>query len=341
MKKVRILSLDGGGIRGIIPATILEYLEKELQRRSGNDRVIISDYFDMIAGTSTGGILAALYLAGSVAPDEKKREFGAKASLALYKQHGKEIFTPRVGSGGVFTKISKLFKSTYSARNLESILRERLGEVKSSDLEKASLITSYDISERRAVLFTTPLHDEDHIRDFYLRDIARSTSAAPTYFEPALVQSQEGMTCSLIDGAMFANDPTLCALVEARKNHFSRCDGNPEIEDMFILSIGTGKVLKKYDYEKVRKWGIGNWAMPILNIMMSSSAEVVNYQVDKLFLAANCSSDYIRLDPDLGLANSEMDDVSDKNLAHLENAARNYINQHQAQLNTVIQKIMG
>jgi patatin-like phospholipase/acyl hydrolase len=101
MKKVRILTLDGGGIRGIIPAVILNHIEKQLQVKTANPNAMLADYFDMIAGTSTGGILTTLLLLPANEGDTKKGRYFASEAIDLYKKHGKSIFKKKLPLGGL------------------------------------------------------------------------------------------------------------------------------------------------------------------------------------------------------------------------------------------------
>jgi len=330
MKKVRILTLDGGGIRGIIPAVILNYIEKRIQEKTENPNAKISDYFDMIAGTSTGGILSVL-LSLPAENDKKNGRYFAKEAIELYKTHGKEIFKKK--------RITKVFGALYTAKGLDNILKEKMGDIKLSESRKNCLITAYDISNREAVFFSSTDAVDSKDDDYYMREIARATSAAPTYFTPAKVQSLSGRTDYLIDGGVFANDPTMSALVEARKNKFSNIE-NPNFKEMYVVSIGTGKDTKRYTYEKAKKWGIAQWAVPILKILMSSSAEVVSYQVRKLFESLNCSDSYERLEPDLCKASNEMDDVSDKNIFNLENAGLIFVKKNKELLNKIADELI-
>ena len=330
MKKVRILTIDGGGIRGVIPAVILSYIEEQLQKKTKNPNATLADYFDMISGTSTGGILATIYLLPATEGDMKNSRFFAHEAIDLYKKHGKTIFNKAK---------SKLFGAIYSEKGIEEVLKEKMGDVKLSEVRKPCLITAYDISSRGALFFTSPKAKDSKEKDYYMRDVARATSAAPTYFQPAKIQSLSGRTAYLIDGGIFANDPAMSTLVEARKYVFPQCT-NPNFEDMYVVSIGTGKVIKKYEYEKVKKWGLLQWIAPLVDMMMSSSAEVVNYQVQKLFEAIGYPDSYVRIDPDLGMAKPEMDNASVTNIQNLENAGRNYVDKNEKLLNKIVDTLI-
>ena len=149
------------------------------------------------------------------------------------------------------------FKSLQN--NLASNLETRLAIVEElKELIKPCLITSYDIENRRAKLFNSW---DAHLStdNFYVKDVCRATSAAPTYFSPVQIKSMYGQIFSLIDGGMYANNPALCAYAEARKIPFAEVLKNhqkanyPAVNDMMIISIGNGIEAKSYSFKKMEK----------------------------------------------------------------------------------------
>ena len=184
-KFTRVLSIDGGGIRGIIPGQVLVALEDKLNKAKKGAR--IADYFDLIAGTSTGGILACVYLCparrGSTKP-----AFSAEQAVELYLERGDEIFDVpllhRIRSAG------SIRDEKYPADGLEDALKDYLKDLKLSELLKPCLVTSYDIRRRRCHFFRQHKAAAKESYNFLLRDVARATSAAPTYFEVPRVKSQ-------------------------------------------------------------------------------------------------------------------------------------------------------
>ncbi len=333
MKKVRILSIDGGGIRGIIPAIILAHVEKRLQEKTHNSNATLSDYFDLIAGTSAGGILSCLYVLPNQSGDDKNSKYFACEAIEMYEKHGKDIFKSRF-----LSLVRQLYQEKYSEKGLEKILKDKMQDIRLSQTRKRCLITAYDISERKAVFFTTPEAKKYPHRDYYMRDIARSTSAAPTYFKVANIQSMGGNPSYLVDGGMFANNPSMCAFVEVEKEILKGYE--KPIEQIYMVSVGTGKVKKEYSYKDAKDWGVVGWISPIINILMSSSAEVVDFQLDQLFKAADCSDSYVRIEPKLHQASSEMDNVSDENIKELKNAAQKYIAANLEQLDKLVSDLI-
>jgi patatin-like phospholipase/acyl hydrolase len=325
---MRILSIDGGGIRGIIPGQVLIALEQKLQTLANDPTRRLADFFDLIAGTSTGGILTCLYLC----PDAsgKRPKFTAADAVDLYLQYGDDIFNV-----SFFKKISSaggLADEKYSADTLEKVLRDYLGDLKLSNLLKPCLVTAYDITSRRAHFFNSQdVAEKGPGWDFYVRDVARATSAAPTYFEPANITALDRKVYPLVDGGVFANNPAMCACVEAMS-----AKPQLKVSDLKILSVGTGTVDKAYHYSEARNWGKLEWLSPVLDILMSGVADTVDYQLRTLFSSAGCADQYLRLQlnleefPDV---DSAMDNASEKNMRALERAGRALAQRSDAQLN--------
>ena len=149
-KKVRILSIDGGGIRGIIPATIIKYAEEYLKKK--RPKTTIADHFDLIAGTSTGGILTGIYLTPEK-ENKNKAKFSATDAFNFYIDNGHAIFNA--------SKISALRRLwglgsavKFNPRNLERLLQEKVGDLKLSELMKPCLITTYHMDQKSSFFFS-------------------------------------------------------------------------------------------------------------------------------------------------------------------------------------------
>ena len=342
MKKIRILSLDGGGIRGVLPATLLHYIEEELRRREGNN-VRLSDYIDLFAGTSTGGILSILY---NIPDDNNRPRITAESALDLYRNEGYRIFDLDLFKR--LTSFAGLIDEKYNADSLVQLLEAYCGNLTLRDLLKPCMITAYDFRNRNAKFFTSA-DAHDKINNFYLRDVARATSAAPTYFEPVRIHSELGTPYSLVDGGVFANNPSLCAYSEARKMDFAQvlCDDDkpnrPTAKDMLLISISTGTENKKYQYRQMRNRGLVNWVRPIIDILMSGNAETVNYQLKQIWdtLEGDARGDYYRLDPSLHNASDEMDDASFGNTQHLHEAGLVFIDKNQELISEIVDKLIA
>jgi uncharacterized protein len=345
-KKIRILSIDGGGIRGILPGVILTYIEERLMAKEGKD-ARISDYFDLIAGTSTGGILTCTYLIPARDNNgipTKRPKLTAKQAVDIYLDRGDDIFElsmwQKIKSKGGLTD------EKYSSAELEEALNDYFGDTLLSELLKPCLITSYDVKSRRAHFFNQIDAKETSTHDFPVKQVARATSAAPTYFEVARVKSVYGTPYPLIDGGVFANNPAMCAYAEARGIDFSKVLNDPEkfdkphAHDMIIVSIGTGSTSKPYQYNDAKDWGMIQWIQPIIDIMMSGNSETINYQLRKIWETTGTPDNYIRLEPALYEANNEMDDASQKNLTALHEAGMKFVADNERLLDQIVAKLI-
>ncbi|TVR98211.1 MAG: patatin [Rhodospirillales bacterium] len=315
-KTARILSLDGGGIRGIIPALVLA----EIERRTGKP---ISDLFHLVAGTSTGGILAA----GLSLPHGGGPVFAATDLVALYRDRGREIFHRSLWKG--FTSLGGMTDEKYSHANLERILRETLGNALLSSVRTDIMVTAYDLERRNPHFFkswkaqgreldkeTTP-PERARDRDFFLRDICRATSAAPTYFEPALIRSGSRERYALVDGGVFANNPAMCAYVSAKRIF-------PAADRYVIVSLGTGELERPIPYEDARNWGLVRWIRPILSVIMDGVEDTVHYQLKQIFERDSYfrfQTDLDRFGPGDDGPNDDFDDASSANIAKLTRKA--------------------
>lgn len=340
-KKIRILSLDGGGIRGIITCVILKYIEEQLQK-TDHPNAKIGDYFDLVAGSSTGGLIAALLLH----PDNnQKSKFSVQEALDLYAKKGETIFS--VSFWEHLINPFGLFNEKISQRSLEKQLLEVFGDLQLKDLVKPCLITSYDICERKAKFFAS--HEaQAPIENFYVRDACRATSAAPTYFEPAQVKSFYGQVFTLIDGGVYANNPALCAYAEARKIDFSEVLGDdkkkdrPSVKDIVMVSIGTGTIHKPYHFKDLANAGKIKWIGPLIDMLLSSNAETIDYNLQKMFetLGARNRQNYHRLMPSLRTASPDMDNTSARNIHELIQAGFFYVEQNRDELNRIARKLI-
>lgn len=308
MSLFRILSLDGGGIRGIIPATILAYLEECLQKNSNNPDARIADYFDLIAGTSTGGILTALYLA----PDEHQRpRYSAIQALNFYKEHGSTIFHRSFWH--TLSSLNGFLGAKYPAKPLEELLRTFFGSLRLSELLKPCLIPSFDIKNNTAIFFNQTDTISCHKEDFFVRHIVRATTAAPSYFPTAEIASCDNTPFTLIDGGVFANNPALCAYIEAQK-----LNNMPLLpQQMLIFSLGTGTQIQAFNTRSLKQGGLTQWALPLLDILLSSNAEIVHHKMKVLFEEQCASENYFRLQTNfanLGYPELPLDAVSSNDL---------------------------
>jgi patatin-like phospholipase/acyl hydrolase len=339
MSKVRILSIDGGGIRGILPGIIMVRLEEKLQKLSGDENARVADYFDFLAGTSTGGILSLSYLI----PDKNGRPLlSAQDSVNLYLEKGSDIFSvnlwQKIRSGG------GVLDEKYNESALEKALDHTFKDVMLSELLKPCIITSYDVENAKPHFFKQH-KASNKIYNFKVKDVARATSAAPTYFEAAKVSNELGSNFALVDGGLFANNPSMAAYSEVRSMTFKNKPDFPSAKDMLIISIGTGSKSKSYGYDKIKNWGQVKWVKPVIEIMMSGSSSVTHYHLEKIYDTLALKTDknnYHRLEPEVKTADLEMDNATPENLQKLREDALNYISDEDVdkELDTIAQKLL-
>jgi len=334
-KLTRILSIDGGGIRGILPGQILVKLEELLEEEEGKT-ACIADYFDFVAGTSTGGILTCAYLCPDDPTNRNPRpKLTAKEAVDIYLEQGDEIFN--VSFWKKMQSASGMADEMYTADALEDGLLDYFGDTKLSQLLKPCLVTAYDIRRRRAHFFTQRDAAQRKSKDFLVRDVARATSAAPTYFELPRVKSMTNVAYPLVDGGVFANNPTMCAYAEARTLDFSD-EGrasHPTAREMFILSLGTGKARKPFAYNEAKDWGKVGWIQPLIDILMTGVSDTVDYQLGEIYDSVDAEKQYVRIDPILGDASPEMDNGSIENLEALREAGTESAEKHAEELKRV------
>ena len=248
-RPLRILSLDGGGIRGIFPAAVLARMEaKHLQGKS------IGQYFDLIAGTSTGGILALGMGAGMTAGE----------ILQMYLQQGHLVFPSN--QRGLKGKIRRFFSAQYDRRALDQLLRQTFGEKTLRESKCRLLIPSTEGRNGEVWVFKTP-HHPDYRMDGneLMSSVASATSAAPTYFIPFQRRAH-----TFLDGGIWANNPTMAAVVEALSCFTTRP------EDLRILSIGCGQKQFQATQGQVKNSGIVHWKNIIDAAMYFQSVTAVN-----------------------------------------------------------------
>jgi patatin-like phospholipase/acyl hydrolase len=353
-----VLSIDGGGIRGIIPCMILE----EIEKRTGKP---IAESFDLMAGTSTGGMLSA---ALNIVEDGKIKK-SANSLLGLYKgKKGKRIFKKTLPGG--LNKALLLFGSQFGEKPINSVLDEEFGQAKLSECYTNILITSYNTEDKKPFYFQSRLAKSDPKEDFLLKDVARATSAAPTYFPPTALDFSgrlEGTRVGemgLVDGGVFANNPSVLAYVEAiemfkesdeykaqfvkeakptdelaTKGMVAKVNPDNYAPPILLLSIGTGATKKPYHFSDTKGWGL-RWLLPLIDIFMQGVSESVHYQMEHLLPPYTNNEGkkvkrYYRLNIDIDREFSEMDDTSKETLDRLEQYGRELIDQYDNEIDEI------
>jgi uncharacterized protein len=302
---MRVLAIDGGGIRGLIPALVLTELERRAGRR-------VFELFDLIAGTSTGGILACALCAPDPLP--------ASEVVKLYVDEGPNIF-----SRSLFQRIRSadgLLDEKYDDAALDSALVRFLADKSLSATKPNLIVPAYDTALPGPYFFKTTDAQASAADDFPLSVVARATSAAPTYFEP--VESGEK---ALVDGGVFAANPAMCALAEALNTVSPK--------DVVLVSLGTGERTHTRDFDEIKDWGVVSWARPILDVVFDGASDAVNYQLKRALPADR----YWRFQVELTMASDHLDDATEDNLAKLRGHAEELIASRSADLDLVVQSL--
>ncbi|MCW5317453.1 patatin [Nostoc sp. KVJ3] len=324
--KYKILAIDGGGVRGIIPTILLAEIERRTQKP-------IFSLFDLIAGTSTGGILALGLtkprLTSEISENLSVAQYSAEDLLQIYLEYGAEIFYEPFFER-ILGDLEDIFvQPKYSSEGREEILRQYFGNTLLENNLKEVFVTSYDIEQRIPVFFTNKIEKQQTesrsfrklCTGFTIADAALATSATPTYFAPHRVSTSHNTKgfYTLVDGGLFANNPANLAIVEAQ---ISRQDKKQVLntEDILVVSLGTGSLTSVYPYDEVKKWGLLQWGRPLLNIVLDGGSEVVAGQLERLFEPNNkeTKSSYYRFQTFLTEELEAIDNAKPENLRQLQ-----------------------
>lgn len=353
----RVLSIDGGGIRGIIPACLLVALEALVKRPLGH-------VFDLVVGTSTGGLLA-LAIAAPRGPGGQATR-SPSALLDLYTSKGNAIFGasrvdfrsdslkalittlggPRAGAApwvkslrtnlGI-DKASDPGNARYSAAALEACLLTIFGDAKLSDAQTDVVITSYDMAARQPVLFRSSDAKADSAADAYLRDVGRATSAAPTFFPPHEMAGR-GAPRILVDGGVVANNPSIITLLEAFRTA-------PPDDLILILSLGTGSPQRatasamSLEDLKTRPWP--HIAMDLMQVLFDGDSQMADQILAGLAQSLPNRIQARRLQAYLTDVSVAMDDASEAHIRQLTEVGVKLVKANEAALATIAQQLSG
>jgi patatin-like phospholipase/acyl hydrolase len=271
--RFRILSVDGGGMRGLIPALVIRELEGRLQHRAGPD-ARVSDYFHMFAGTSTGGLVALALT--SPDPDQPERPLVSAGELSkFYTEDGKGIFHRTFVQR--LKTLNGLIGPKYRLGPLREAVERRLGQAMLDQALRELVVCSYDMTSRQPYFFKRWRARETLERNQPIVEAALATSAAPTYFP-----SHEVSGFALVDGGVFAANPTVAAIIEAL-NRGKDQPAKLAPEELLVVSVGTGEHEDGYSQSQVGGWGQLGWVLPkdheppILSTVLGSASDGVDY----------------------------------------------------------------
>jgi Patatin-like phospholipase len=343
--RFRVLAIDGGGIRGLIAARVIARLEELITEAAGEERRM-ADCFHMVTGTSTGGLLAI----GVTAPDPDRPgrpKLTGEELADLYLSEGPTIF------GDTLHKILSVggwIRPKHSPRRLEDVLRRRFGDSRLRDALRELVVTSYDMHEPGPHFFKRWRAREDSGRDAPLVDVGLATSAAPTYFPSHGFDDR-----ALIDGGVFASNPSVAGVVEALK----RRDDEPRdlaANELLVVSLGTGQYEVGQPQSKVRRWGRLGWVWPrpdpaLVAAFLDGQSDAADRWAEILLnhepgRAVHKPSElgkgprYYRFQVALPRGTS-LDDASKGSLAELSGAADRLLAKSEAELRELAERLAG
>jgi hypothetical protein len=283
MATTRIVSIDGGGVRGIVPTIVLQRLVADHRLTGWLDRA------DLFAGTSTGGLIALALAAG----------LGLETIRALYEERAARVFADSWWDD--IRDLGKIIGADYDVANLRREVADVFGETRLRDLRHRVLVTAFDLDNERAeavrswkpkIFHNFPGPDSDGER--LAAEVGVYTSAAPTYF------ASEG---GYVDGGVFATNPSMCALAQTQDRRIPG-DEQAELSEVRLLSLGTGRSLERIEGAD-HDWGYLQWVRPLISIMLDGVNGIADYQCAQ-FLGER----YYRLAPTFAPGTTiAMDDV--------------------------------
>lgn len=281
--RTRILTIDGGGVRGLIPAVVLAYLEQKLQILSNNPEARIVDYFDLFSGTSTG----ALIVAGLLTPNRYHRpRYTAQQTVSLYEDNIETIFHASLLQS--VKSASGILDVKYAPEGLERVLNANFDHCQLKDLLKPCLIPIYNLNNSKNYYFRQRLASENPEHNYHLTDVLRAATAAPAYFTPAQITTVDGKhTHCFVDGGVFAINPALSAYAEYRHLHPYH-----HAKDTMMLSLGTGTESLQIDCQKTQHWGAMEWRDIGSNMIATALPQASHEQLEAVY---SHSPYYLRL----------------------------------------------
>ncbi|CAN6485469.1 unnamed protein product [Victoria cruziana] len=273
--RVRILCIDGGGLRAIAAGRALVHLEQRLRADSGEDGARIADYFDVVAGTGIGGVLAAMIVADG---GGGRPLFTAEEAVRTLAEGLGEVFRPE-----------GFFRRGRSGRRFDRFLREvftRDGRALTlRDTVKPVLVPCYDLRSGAPFVFSRADAAESASFDFELWRVCRATAATPGSLGPVRLESVDGRTaCAAVDGGLVMNNPSAAAVTHVlhNKRDFPNVDG---VGDLLLLSVGCGPVRRSPAVAggSRRWWRGGVWSKPVVEIVMDGVSDTVDQVIGNAF----------------------------------------------------------
>jgi len=325
-----VLAIDGGGVRGVVAAIVLDALDAEF--KAAGKTCAVADCFDLIAGTSSGAIIAAALSfpaadgGGGANPADLRR---------FFETQSRAIFPPRPFCNiPVIGRLPQLFGPLHDPAPLEAVLADQFSDMVFASARRNVMIPAYSIDPRDIVLFRggpayANLKEGERFSMIRVRDAIMGSAAAPTFFPPHRIEAPDRSAAwTAIDGGVFLNDPAMAAATEAMRLFPG--------EALRVVSLGTGRQTRNYPFEKSRRWGFSEWVSPtgrfrtpLISAIQDGQARAVNRQLEYII-----GDNYTRFDYRLekGRGSDKLDDASKKNMRRLTRGALEMVEDMRPQL---------
>ena len=316
-RSINVLSLDGGGTGGVIELAFLSEIEKEAEKQTGK-KISICELFDLIAGNSIGGTIAA----GLTLPSKdnpSKPRFTATEFLKEFEEQLPIIFQSRFSFWG-------LLGPKYKRSGPKKAAEHLFGNTTFDQPLTRVMISAFDLESNKTVIFKSwnPARN-----CFYIADITNGTGSAPTYFEPHVMTSiDNSVSYRLIDGEFSGGNPSQSAIIEAEKL-FGRD------QDFQILSLGTGYVIKSYPHKKYKDAGFIAWGLVLTNLFIDGQRSLTNYSMNHQY--GTC---YSHWSPPIDTTNPTIDNYDPKILDYYKQATLNMIETRRDEFKSLVTRLL-
>jgi len=315
--QVRILSIDGGGAKAIIPAIILQYIEAKLQELAKNPKVHLSDFLDFVAGTAAGAIISTLI----ITPNKN----GKPAFYIGDVVNSLDNFAASYYRKKNWRTLWGYYGAQYPREQVEGVHIQYFDHWKMKDLLLPTAIPGYDILNRKPIIFTNKNGSTEYC-DYFAKDVVQGSGASPHFINPK--EFRDGIHKNIIiNSNVLANNPAMIAYIEAGKtpqiiDKFKRVTP----ENTFMVSLGTGLAkYQKYTSKDVKHWNKSSWFSLLTSMNIQSSTILAEYEIRNLYKSYNMEDNYIRIEPEVIMGSSNIMDTSEKNMLQLRQDATNYI----------------
>lgn len=305
---MKILSLDGGGVRGIISAVWLREIANKLNSP-------LYEYFNFISGTSTGSLLAI-----GIAADLDPTSF-----VDLYLNKASDVFeTSRLKRFFIRTKTfftDGFSAPKYSDKGLNHLLKSLFGDIEFGDMKTNVMIPTYNITTQRPYFFKSWKEEHKHIPAW---EIARASSAAPSFLPSWKINKNE-----FVDGGIAGvNNPLGCAIAEA-----IRLGNKPK--DITACSLGTGHYNPLKNNLSTKHWGLAEWAKYLIPVLMDGSSDISTYHAQMILN----KDKFYRFQMPISKKLSNLDNADERNLKRLIRLSDRYIKR--VEIRNQLRKMLG